>query len=116
MGQRIERGFRELAATFSDQLLSAHGRGYLAGLKFRQVEVAQGFQRRLLEAGLWTRVHAYHEGHSTVLTKLGLLADEQVVDFVIGRFRKLLSAASAASAASAKAPRRTRKALKKATT
>lgn len=98
MGQRIEQGFRELAAEFPGQLLSAQGRGYLAGLKFRRVEAAQQFHRRLLEAGIWARVHAYHESHSTVLTKLGLLADEQIVDFVIGRFRNLLRAAPARSA------------------
>ena len=62
----------------------------LPGLKFRQVDTAKQFHRRLLEEGLWTRVHAYHEGHSTILTKLGLLADEAVVDFVVARFRRLL--------------------------
>ncbi len=98
IGQRIEEGFRELAAEFPEQLLSAQGRGYLAGLKFRRVEAAQQFHRRLLEAGLWARVHAYHEGHSTVLTKLGLLADERIVDFVIARFRKLLQATPARTA------------------
>jgi hypothetical protein len=54
------------------------------------VEAAKQFHGRLLEAGLWTRVHAYHQGHSTLLTKLGLLADDAVVDFVLGSFRKLL--------------------------
>ena len=48
------------------------------------------FPRRLLEAGLWTRVHAYHEGHRTILTKLGLLADDTAVDFVLDSFRKLV--------------------------
>ncbi len=90
IGQRIEEGFRELAAEFPEQLVSAQGRGYLAGLKFHRVEDALQFHRRLLAAGLWTRAHAYHAGHSTVLTKLGLLADEQVVDFVIHSFRRLL--------------------------
>jgi acetylornithine/succinyldiaminopimelate/putrescine aminotransferase len=94
IGQRIEEGFRELAAEFPDQLVTAQGRGYLAGLKFRQVEAALTFHRTLLADGIWARVHAYHAGHSTVLTKLGLLADEHVVDFVIARFRKLLQAAS----------------------
>lgn len=94
IGRHIEEGFRELAAEFPDQLVSAQGRGYLSGLKFRRVEAALQFHRQLLDAGLWARVHAYHEGHSTVLTKLGLLADEQIVDFVIARFRKLLQAAS----------------------
>ena len=90
MAQRIQRGFQALAVEFPARLEAAHGRGHLAGLKFREVEEARRFQRRLLADGLWTRVHAYHEGHRTVLTKLGLLADETVVDFVLARFRKLL--------------------------
>jgi acetylornithine/succinyldiaminopimelate/putrescine aminotransferase len=85
--RRLEAGFQALAAEFPERLSSAQGRGHLAGLKFRQVEDARQFHRRLLEAGLWTRVHAYHEGHSTVLTKLGLAADEPIVDFMIERFR-----------------------------
>jgi acetylornithine/succinyldiaminopimelate/putrescine aminotransferase len=91
---RIETGFRALAAEFPDQLETARGRGYLAGLRFRQVTAAKAFHRRLLEAGIWTRVHAYHEGHRTLLTKLGLLADETVTDFVLGQFRELLKSAS----------------------
>ena len=78
---RIQSGFEALAAQFPGQVLSAQGRGYLSGLKFRRVDDALQFHRELLEAGVWARVHAYHAGHSTVLTKLGLLADEQVVDF-----------------------------------
>jgi acetylornithine/N-succinyldiaminopimelate aminotransferase len=89
-GRRIQEGFEALAAEFPRVLDAAHGRGYLAGLKFRQVEDAKRFQRLLLAQGLWTRVHAYHEGHRTVLTKLGLLADDAIVDFVLSRFRKLL--------------------------
>ena len=90
IAQRISAGFAGLAAEFPDVLLAAHGRGYLAGLKFRRVADALAFHRRAVEAGLWVRAHAYHVGHSTVLTKLGLLADEQVVDFVIARFRTLV--------------------------
>ena len=86
----IQQGFRALVDEFPERLEAAHGRGHLAGLKFRQVEEAKRFQRQLLEDGLWTRVHAYHEGHRTVLTKLGLLADPAVVEFVLARFRKLL--------------------------
>jgi|ERR1043166_6295790 acetylornithine/succinyldiaminopimelate/putrescine aminotransferase len=90
LAARIQEGFSSLASEFPDQLESARGRGHLAGLKFRRVDDAKAFQKSLFEAGLWTRVHAYHEGHSTILTKLGFLADETVVDFVIGRFRGLL--------------------------
>jgi acetylornithine/N-succinyldiaminopimelate aminotransferase len=94
VSERIHNGFAALAAEFPETLLSAQGRGHLTGLKFRQVDEAKRFQRCLLEAGLWTRVHAYHEGHSTILTKLGLLADDTVIDFVLGSFRKLMARGS----------------------
>jgi len=90
VGQRIQRSFQALAGEFPGRLERAQGRGHLAGLKFRRVEDALAFQRRALETGLWTRAHAYHQGHSTLLTKLGLLADEAVVDFIAERFRGLL--------------------------
>jgi acetylornithine/succinyldiaminopimelate/putrescine aminotransferase len=90
MAERIMKGFQALAAEFPALLLGAHGQGHLAGLKFRNVSDAKQFHARLLQAGLWTRVHAYHEGHSTILTKLGLLADKTVTSFVLDRFRDLL--------------------------
>jgi acetylornithine/succinyldiaminopimelate/putrescine aminotransferase len=90
IADRIQAGFRALVDEFPDTLLAAQGRGHLAGLKFRRVEDALAFQRDLLAAGLWTRVHAYHAGHSTLLTKLGLLADEATVDFMLRRFRRWL--------------------------
>jgi acetylornithine aminotransferase len=92
IGQKIMDGFCALVSEFPEHLQAAHGRGYLAGLKFRRVEAAQNFQRDLLKAGLWTRVHAYHEGHRTLLTKLGLLSSPAVVDFMLGQFRLLLQA------------------------
>jgi acetylornithine/succinyldiaminopimelate/putrescine aminotransferase len=83
-------------AEFPEPLEAAHGRGHLAGLKFRTVAAATAFHRRLLEAGLWTRVHAYHAGHRTLLTKLGLLADDTVLDFILTTFRRFLQDAAAA--------------------
>jgi acetylornithine/succinyldiaminopimelate/putrescine aminotransferase len=94
MGRRIEKGFQDLAAEYPAEVLAAQGRGFLSGLKFRRVETALEMHRQLLEAGIWTRAHAYHEGHSAVLTKLGLLADEDTVDFMLEGFRSLLSAKS----------------------
>jgi adenosylmethionine-8-amino-7-oxononanoate aminotransferase len=90
VGRGIQEGFRTLVAEFPEHVQAAHGRGHLAGLKFRRVPTALQFQKRLLEAGLWTRVHVYHEGHSTLLTKLGLLADERVVEFILATLRRLL--------------------------
>jgi acetylornithine/succinyldiaminopimelate/putrescine aminotransferase len=90
MKSKIESGFRQLAAEFPGRVLAATGRGYLSGLKFRKVDDALQFHRDLLQAGLWTRVHAYHAGHSTVLTKPGLLANDEVVEYLLGSFRALL--------------------------
>jgi len=103
IARRIQKGFEDLAAEFPSLLLCARGHGHLAGLKFRNVADARQFQRRLLEAGLWTRVHAYHEGHSTILTKLGLLADAGIVDFVLETFRRLLKPEHSGTSASSKA-------------
>jgi len=49
-----------------------------------------GFHKAAVERGLWVRAHAYHEGHSTVLTKFALLLDDAVADFAVGAFRQLL--------------------------
>jgi acetylornithine/succinyldiaminopimelate/putrescine aminotransferase len=88
--QAIQTGFQSLTSEFPGQILSAQGRGYLSGLKFRRVDEAIRFHRQALEAGLWTRVHAYHEGHSTLLTKLGLLANRDIIHFLMEQFRALL--------------------------
>ncbi len=91
VGDRFEKGMHGLAAEFADRLVDARGRRHMMGLKFRRVEDALGFHRRAVAAGLWVRAHAYHAGHSTVLTKLPLVADEAIVDFILAKFRGLLS-------------------------
>ena len=92
VAQSIQAGFHRLVQQFPNYLEAAHGTGHLAGLKFHSVETAKAFHRSLLEAGLWTRVHAYHEGHRTILTKLGLPAEAEVVDFMLATFERLLHA------------------------
>jgi len=91
VGDRVMRGFERLAEKYADLLVEARGHRHLAGLKFKRVQDALAFHRRTLEAGLWTRAHAYHEGHSAVLTKLGMAADETIVDFLVDRFDALLA-------------------------
>jgi FAD synthase len=36
------------------------------------------------------RVHAYHAGHSTILTKFALAADERIADFLVDTFHEIL--------------------------
>lgn len=79
-----------LAGEFPGLIRDCRGKRHMAALKFHDRRVALDFHRRCAQAGLWVRAHAYHEGHSTILTKLGLLADEAVADFVVDKFRQLL--------------------------
>ena len=81
----------EVQTAHPERLMAIHGWGLMSGLKFREVADALAFHRRCLELGLWVRAHTYHAGHSTVLTKLGLLADRQVVDFIAEKFHAILS-------------------------
>ncbi|MHC4672373.1 MAG: aminotransferase class III-fold pyridoxal phosphate-dependent enzyme, partial [Planctomycetota bacterium] len=90
VGDRIMSGMTVLAAEFSECIVESRGLRHLAGLKFRKVEDALDFHERAVDRGLWVRAHAYHEGHSTVLTKLGLLADEKIVDYMLAEMKTLL--------------------------
>lgn len=86
----LATGFAALATEFPRVVERAQGRGHLMGLRLRSVEAARELHRRLLAAGLWTRVHAYHTGHRTLLTKPGLPTDPAVVDFLIASMRNAL--------------------------
>jgi len=91
VAERQEKGLRALAAQFPGVVERVTGRGFLMGLKFRDREEAIGFHRRAIERGLWLRVHAYHEGHRTVLMKMALVVGDAVVRFVLDRLRELLA-------------------------
>lgn len=90
LATRYFRLLEELPAQFPTRVVAIHGGGFLAGIKFQAAADALEFYRRCLDRGLWVRVHAVQEGHSTVLTKLGLAAEEPIVDFLIDTFRQIL--------------------------
>ena len=90
VGDHYHDAMAALAGKFPRIIRDCRGKRHMAALKFHDRQAALDFHRRCNESGLWVRAHAYHEGHSTVLTKLGLLADEAVADFVVGKFRALL--------------------------
>ena len=90
VGNYLHERMRELASAFPQLIAEARGEGHLSGLKFHRVEDALGFQRCAVGRGLWIRVHAYHPGHRTILTKFALAADETVVDYGLERMREML--------------------------
>jgi acetylornithine/N-succinyldiaminopimelate aminotransferase len=89
-GDRLMAGLRGLAAKHAGVLADARGLRHLAGLKFRDRQAAIDTHRRAVESGLWLRAHAYHQGHSTILVKPALCADEAVVDALVARLDGLL--------------------------
>jgi len=90
IGRYYHKKMAGLCEEFPDLLQEVRGLGHLTALKFHRREDALGFHRSAVQRGLWVRAHAYHEGHSAVLTKFALLLDREVADFAIGVFRQLL--------------------------
>jgi acetylornithine/succinyldiaminopimelate/putrescine aminotransferase len=90
LGRHYFDRLHELVGGGAGRVAGVHGKGLLAGLKFHRVDDALEFHRRAVGRGLWVRVHAYHAGHSTVLTKLALAADRRVADFVVDTFAEIL--------------------------
>ncbi len=91
MGAAWHEALMALADEFPRTLVEARGIGHMSGLKFRDREECLDFHRRAVERGLWLRAHAYHEGHSTILTKFALPLDEQVVAWTAEALRGLLA-------------------------
>lgn len=89
-GQAWHAALTDIAAEFSDTLVEARGIGHMSGLKFRDRDQCLSFHKQAVDAGLWLRAHAYHEGHSTVLTKFALPLDQQAIDWAADKLRELL--------------------------
>ncbi|MGD9495396.1 MAG: aminotransferase class III-fold pyridoxal phosphate-dependent enzyme [Armatimonadota bacterium] len=91
MGAAWHAALAALAEEFPRTLVEARGVGHMSGLKFRNREQCLSLHRAAVEHGLWLRAHAYHEGHSTILTKFALPLDQQVIDWTAGALRELLA-------------------------
>lgn len=90
VGLSYHEQLARLAAQFPDLVAETRGCGHMSALKFRRREDALGFHNAALERGLWLRAHAYHAGHSTVLTKFALPLNEDTASYAVGQFRLLL--------------------------
>ncbi len=90
LSEYYEESMKQLSLEFPDTIVSFQGKGFLSGLKFKNQQTAIQFHKKCLEKGIWLRVHAYYEGHSTVLTKFALCVSKEVIDFTIDCFRKML--------------------------
>ncbi len=90
VGAYYHAAMAALPVEFPELLVEARGAAHMSALKFGDRGDALGFHKAAVARGLWLRAHAYHEGHSTILTKFALPMDEAMADFTVGAIGELL--------------------------
>ena len=92
VGAEYESRLRGLAARHAGAVRAVHGIGHLAGLEFADVARARRFAAALTGRGIDISVQTYKADCPPVaLTKLPLIADRAIVDFVVARMEEALS-------------------------
>lgn len=93
IGERYEARLQELAAAYPGVIAEIAGQRHLCGIAFHELAAARAFVKRLTEGGLDVSAQTYKaDCPPVVLTKLPLIASDEVVDFVIGRMGSALAA------------------------
>jgi acetylornithine/succinyldiaminopimelate/putrescine aminotransferase len=93
IGERYEARLRELAAAHPGVIAEIPGQRHLCGIAFHELATARAFVKQLNEGGLDVSTQTYKaDCPPVVLTKLPLIASDEVVDFVIGRMAGALAA------------------------
>ncbi len=93
MGAQIENGLRELARRFPDRFSGYEGQGHLSALSFHDLPGAQAFARAATAAGYDIGVQTYKPDCPPVaLTKLPVIADEALLEAMLGTMHDILAA------------------------
>jgi len=91
VGKQYEERVRALAHGHREHVSAVEGRRHCLGVEFHELRTAQAFAACLNEAGLDISVQTYKTGcPPSALTKLPLIADFEVVDFVVARVEEAL--------------------------
>ena len=91
IGDRYEARLKELAAGYPELIAEIPGQRHLCGLAFHDLTAARAFVSALNRGGLDISVQTYKaDCPPVVLTKLPLIADDTVVEFIITRMRGAL--------------------------
>lgn len=92
VGDDYEAGVRRLAGRYPALLAGIDGRRHMTTLAFHELETATAFARRLVGLGLDISAQTYKvDCPPAVLTKLPLIAGDDVVDLVLKQFERTLS-------------------------
>jgi acetylornithine/succinyldiaminopimelate/putrescine aminotransferase len=95
VGIHYEKRFREFADRHSDRIARYEGYRHLSALRFRDLGTAKGFVAKLLEYGLDMSVQTYKtDAPPVMLTKIPLIADETVVDFILEKMEEAIGSLS----------------------
>lgn len=92
LGLLFEERMRELAAEFPDVILETQGWRHMTSLCFANAERASAFAGELNRRGLDISVHSYKaDAPPGALTKLPLIADRALMEYVIDTMRDVLN-------------------------
>jgi hypothetical protein len=96
MGARYNERLTEFAARYPDEIDGTDGWNHMTTLCFRDLDRATAFVANLKEQGLDVSAQTYKaDCPPVVLTKLPLIADREVIDFVLGCMERAMKALAA---------------------
>jgi acetylornithine/succinyldiaminopimelate/putrescine aminotransferase len=91
IGRRLEEAFAGLARDFPRQIAGVEGRGHLLGLRFHDLACGRAAVEAMTRMGFDISLQTYKADCPPVaLTKLPIIADEALVDFLADRLRRVL--------------------------
>ncbi len=91
VGEYYENRFKEFAEKHSGAIQSAEGYRHMSALRFHKLATAKSFVGRLNDSGLDMSVQTYKaDAPPVVLTKIPLIADEKVVDFILEKMEQAI--------------------------
>jgi 4-aminobutyrate aminotransferase-like enzyme len=91
VGDYYQERLRDLAGEYTREISGIDGSRHMGAIRFRDIEPAKAFARRLNEAGLDISAQTYKSDcPPTTLTKLPIIAGYEVVDAVIAKMREAL--------------------------
>ena len=98
LGRRFEEGLRGLAADYPDFITAVDGWRHMTTLRFADLNRATAFARALNARGMDISAQTYKaDCPPVVLTKLPLIADAEMIDFVVKAMRQELESAERTS-------------------
>jgi len=91
VGDYYQERLHELADQHRHRISSIDGSRHMGAIRFRDLDSAKRFTKRLNKAGLDISVQTYKaDSPPSALTKLPLIAGYEVVDFVVERMREAM--------------------------